>query len=324
MNVPEIIHLLFTDYTVQTVAIGAAIIGLVSGALGSFAVLRGQSLLGDVMSHAALPGVMLAFILTGTRDLAPLLFGAAIACWLAALFMMLVTSRTRIKQDSAMGIILAVFFALGVVALAWIQTNATGSQRGGLDRFIFGRAAALTRADVEVMLIIGIGALGLLVAFWKEFKLLSFDSGFAASMGFNVRLLDILLTTLIVAAIVVGLQAVGVILMSAMLVAPGSAARQWTDRLMIMVILSGAFGATAGVVGTLISASQRRIPTGPTIVLCISAIVLFSLLFAPRRGIVWDRIRRWRQRRAVKQAQAIRAVTQESTGEEVGYASARD
>jgi manganese/zinc/iron transport system permease protein len=301
MNLFEAIQLMFTDYTVQTVAIGAAILGLVSGALGSFTVLRRQSLLGDVMSHAALPGVMLAFILTRERDLLPLLLGASVACWLAALFMMLVTSRTRIKQDSAMGIVLAVFFAVGVVALAWIQSNVPGSQKGGLDRFIFGRAAALTRSDVEVMVWIGLGTLGLVVAFWKEFKLLSFDPGFAVSLGFNVRLLDILLTTLVVAAIVVGLQAVGVILMSAMLVAPGAAARQWTNRLLTMVILSGAFGALAGVVGTLISTTERRIPTGPTIVLCISVIVLFSLLFAPNRGLIWERIRRWRNRRRLQQ-----------------------
>jgi manganese/zinc/iron transport system permease protein len=300
---------------VQTVAIGAAVLGLVSGALGSFAVLRRQSLLGDVMSHAALPGVMIAFIITQTRDVAPLLLGAAVACWLAALLIMLVTSSTRIKLDSVMGIVLAVFFALGVVALAWIQGNVSGSQKGGLDKFIFGRAAALTRSDIEVMILIGVVTLALLVVFWKEFKLLSFDPAFAASMGFNVRLLDILLTTLIVAAIVVGLQAVGVVLMSAMLVAPGSAARQWTDRLLTMVVLSGIFGAAAGVAGTLISTTQRGIPTGPTIVLCISAIVLFSLLFAPNRGIVWDRIRRTRNRRQLRAAR-VEYLAQQPVREE--------
>jgi manganese/zinc/iron transport system permease protein len=139
--------------------------------------------------------------------------------------------------------------------------------------------------------LIGALAIGLLFVFWKEFKLITFDPEFAASLGFPVRILDVLLTTLLVIAIVIGLQTVGVVLMSAMIVAPAAAARQWTDRLSLMIILGGLFGAGAGVSGTLISSSAERLPTGPLIVLCMSVIVLFSMLFATNRGLLWNWIR---------------------------------
>lgn len=150
-----------------------------------------------------------------------------------------------------------------------------------------------------------IGVLGgivlvFLLVFWKEFKLLSFDPDFAFSLGFPVRILDVLLTTLLVIAIVIGLQTVGVVLMSAMVVAPAAAARQWTDRLGVMVTVSGIFGALAGVSGALISSQAARIPTGPTIVLCASAIVLFSLLLAPNRGMAWGFVREQINRRQLQ------------------------
>jgi manganese/zinc/iron transport system permease protein len=154
--------------------------------------------------------------------------------------------------------------------------------------------------------IIGLIAMGLLVVFWKEFKLITFDPEFAASLGFPVRLLDVLLTTLLVIAIVIGLQTVGVVLMSAMIVAPAAAARQWTDKLSLMILLGGLFGALAGVGGTLISSSAERLPTGPVIVLFVSVIVLFSLFFATNRGLVWNWIRSRRNRRTLR-ARAVLA-----------------
>lgn len=178
--------------------------------------------------------------------------------------------------------------------------------QAGLDKFLFGQAATLLQSDVITMGIIGLIALGLLVVFWKEFKLITFDPEYAASLGFPVRVLDILLTTLLVIAIVIGLQTVGVVLMSAMIVAPAAAARQWTDKLNIMVILGGLFGAIAGVGGTLISSSAERLPTGPVIVLFVSVIVMFSLFFATNRGLVWTWIRSQRNRRTLR-ARAVLA-----------------
>lgn len=303
MTIVDTLSLIFTDYTLRTVATGAAVIGLISGTLGSYAVLRQQSLLGDAMSHAALPGVVVAFILTGTKSSLGLMFGAVVAGWLGTLLMMLVVDRTRIKQDAALGIVLSVFFGIGLVLLTWVQRQGSANQ-SGLDSFLFGRAAAMIMRDVWTM--IGVGAVVLLLVglFWKEFKLLSFDPDFAASLGYPVRLLDVLLTTLIVVAIVIGLQTVGVVLMSAMIVAPASAARQWTDRLEVMVLLSALFGAAAGIGGALISSGARGLPTGPTVVLCISTIVIVSLLGAPNRGLVWSWFRQRRNRTRL-QARAV-------------------
>ena len=287
MDISQLFYDLIFDYTLRTVAIGSMIIGLVSGMLGSFAVLRKQSLLGDAISHAALPGIVLAFLITHSREPEVLMVGALIAGWLATLFMLAIIRTTRIKSDTSLGLVLSVFFGLGLMLLTFAQRRPDATQ-AGLDKFLFGQAATLLQSDVIMMSIIAAIALGLLAVFWKEFKLISFDTEFAASLGFPVRVLDVVLITLLVVAIVIGLQTVGVVLMSAMIVAPAAAARQWTDKLHIMVILGGLFGALAGVTGTLISGSLERLPTGPMIVVCVSLIVLFSMLFATNRGLVWN------------------------------------
>ncbi len=297
----DLLYQLFTDYTIRTVALGAAVLGIVSGTLGCYAVLRRQALLGDAMSHAALPGIALAFLLTGVRELPMLLLGAAIAGWVAALVMIAIVNTTRIKEDSALGMVLAVFFGFGLVLLAFAQKMPTAAQ-AGLDTFLFGQAAALVERDVLTMALIGAVALGLMLLFWKEFKLLSFDPDYGATIGLPIRLLDIGLTSLIVVAIVVGLQTVGVVLMSAMLIAPAAAARQWTDRLGLMVLLAGVFGALSGIIGAVISATARGLSTGPTIVLTVSSFVVVSLLFSPNRGLVWNWLRRRRNHRRLQRA----------------------
>ena len=305
MDISQLLSDLFFDYTLRTVALGAAILGLVSGMLGSFAVLRKQSLLGDAISHAALPGIVISFLITRSREPIVLMLGALIAGWLATLFMLNITRTTRIKDDSALGLVLSVFFGLGLMLLTFTQKLPDATQ-AGLDKFLFGQAATLLQRDVITMGVTGLVALGLMVIFWKEFKLITFDPEFAASLGFPVRVLDVVLTTLLVIAIVIGLQTVGVVLMSAMIVAPAAAARQWTDKLNLMVLLGGLFGALAGVSGTLISSSAEKLPTGPVIVLCISVIVLVSMLFATNRGLVWNWIRSQQNRRKLR-ARAVLA-----------------
>ena len=290
---------LIFDYTVRTVALGSATLGVVSGALGSYAVLRKQSLLGDAISHAALPGVALAFLLTQKKTPLVLVIGAAIAGWVGTLLVMSIVNNTRIKEDTALGLVLSVFFGSGLVLLTFIQKMPTAKQ-SGLDTFLFGHAAALMERDVITMASLGGIILIVMQLLWKEFKLLCFDSSFGASLGFPMRILDVLLITLLVVAIVLGLQTVGVVLMSAMIVAPAAAARQWTDRLGAMVALSALFGAIAGVSGALISSSMVHMPTGPTIVLCISAIVVVSIAIAPNRGLVWNWIRSQRERRKLQ------------------------
>lgn len=287
------------DYTLMIVASGAALLGAVSGALGTYAVLRRQSLLGDAISHAALPGIAIAFLLTGSKTPLILVLGAAIAGWLGTLLIMSIVRMTRIKYDSALGIVLSTFFGFGLVLHTLIQRTGNANQ-AGLDTFLFGQAATILERDVWTIGILGGVAIIITLVFWKELKLLVFDEGFAASLGFPTRVLDILLTSLLVVAIVLGLQAVGAVLMSAMLVAPAVAARQWTDRLNVMMFLAACFGAIAGVSGTIISSSASRIPTGPTIVLCATVVVGLSIVFASNRGLLWDSMRQQRNRRNLK------------------------
>ena len=291
------------DYTLRTVALGGALLGIVSGVLGCFAVLRHQSLLGDALSHAALPGVAIAFLLAG-RDLGLLLVGAGVTSWLGVYFIRIVTNTTRIKQDAAMGIVLAAWFAAGIALLVYIQARPDASQ-AGLDTFIFGQAAAIVERDVRLIAIVGAASFVVLGLFWKEFKLITFDSEFAGANGFRVNILSMLLSTLIVVAIVLGLQLAGVVLMVGMLIASGIAARQWTNQLGQMVILSAVFGAFSGSAGAIVSAVDADIPTGPLIVVVAFLLVAISLSFAPGRGLVWALLRRGADRRRFA-AQTIR------------------
>ena len=291
-------NLLF-DYTLRTVAMGAGALGIVAGALGTYAVLRRQSLLGDAISHAALPGIVLAFILTGTKSTFVLVMGAAIAGWLGTLVVMLIVRHSRLPEDSALGIVLSVFFGTGLVLLTYVQRLPDASQ-AGLDRFLFGQAATMLTRDITIIASLGAVALLAVIVFWKEFKLLSFDPEFGASLGMPMRTIDILLTTFLVIAIVIGLQTVGVVLMSALVIAPAAAARQWTNSLSVMVVLAAVFGAIAGVTGAVISSTTQNLPTGPTIVLAATTLVLFSMAVAPERGLVSAAVRRRRQRHQIR------------------------
>ena len=287
---------LLSSGIVRTVLTGAAMLGAIAGMLGAFAVLRRQSLLGDALAHAALPGVCLGFLIAGGRDLGAVLAGAFFTGALAALAMMVIVRRTTLKTDAALGIVLSVFFAVGVVLVTVIQGQG-GAGSLGLMTFLFGQAAAILPSDLWIMGGIGLVALALVLGLWKEFKLVSFDADFARAQGFPVVWLEAVLTVMVALAIVVGLQLAGVVLMVALLIAPAAAARQWTGGLGAMVMLSAGIGAAAGAAGALISATTRGLATGPVVVLIATAVVLVSLLIAPGRGLVWQ----WR---AARRAQA--------------------
>lgn len=287
------------DYTLRVVAAGTTVLGAAAGAVGVFAVLRRQSLLGDAISHAALPGIVGAFLLTGRKDSVALVLGAAIAGWLAALFVDLVVRTSRIPQDSALGIALSGFFGAGLLLLTHLQRTPRAAQ-AGLDSFLFGQAATLVASEVRVIAVLGLVIAGALLAFWKELKLLAFDREFAASCGFPVRVLEAGLTFLLVLAIVTGLQAVGVVLMSSLVVAPAVAARQWSSRLGAVVLLAAVFGGGAGAAGALLSTRVERLPTGPTIVLVVTGVVGVSVTLAPERGLLWAAVRARRRRRVIR------------------------
>jgi ABC-type Mn2+/Zn2+ transport system permease subunit len=204
MTLADLFHDLLFDYTLRTIALGAATLGIVSGVLGCFAVLRRQSLMGDALSHAALPGICLAFILTGSKAPLVLFAGAGLTGWLGMLAILWLVRRTRLPSDAALGAVLTTFFGIGVVLLTLIQNSGNANQ-AGLDKFLFGQAATLVESDVLTMAVLGAIALAVVVIFYKEFKLLAFDPEFAAGQGVRTGALNVLLTSLLVIAVAVGL-----------------------------------------------------------------------------------------------------------------------
>ncbi|MCH2181412.1 MAG: metal ABC transporter permease [Mariniblastus sp.] len=284
---------LLTDYTFQTVLLGTMMIGAVSGALGCFAYLRRQSLIGDVVSHSSLFGVMLFFLASyaltgeGSKSLVVLIPGAIAAGTAALLLTRTLVRRTRLKEDSGLGVMLALFFGAGIVLLRWVQrTDPAIPGRRGLQDYLFGMAAAMTQDDLWMIATLGGLAVLVMLLLWKELKLFTFDPVFSHSLGYRSTLLDTLLIMILVVGIVIGIQSVGVVLMIALLVTPASAARQWTRQLGTMVMLAALMGAVCGLIGSVASALYANVPTGPVIVLSATLIFVVSLLFAPRRGVV--------------------------------------
>lgn len=267
------------------VVTGASLFGLSAGVLGCFALLRRRALMGDALAHAALPGVCLAYLVTHAKH--PLIFicGAAASGLLASFAINTITRRSRIKEDAAIGLVLSVFFGFGIVLLTYIQHQPFGNQ-SGLDKFLFGQAASMIGRDLYLFGGLAVALVAVVGLAYKEFKVIAFDPGFAHAIGVRVMWLDALLTVLIVLVVTAGLQAVGVVLMAAMLITPAAAARQWTDSLARMLCLSGTFGAVAGAAGAVISAIAPRMPTGPWIVMAITTIFAISMTLAPRRGMV--------------------------------------
>ena len=303
----EALLMLLTDPNARWVLFGCMLLGISSGVLGCFAVLRRHSLLGDAVAHAALPGICVAFLITGTKSTLPFMLGAALVGWLATWCIGFITRHSRIKEDTALGVVLTVFFGIGVLMLTGIQHTAGGNQ-SGLDSFLFGKAASMVFADVQVMMIAAGVLLLLCLLLFKEFKLLSFDPGFGRGVGLPIGVLNGLLMLMIVTAVVIGLQAVGVVLMAAMLITPALAARCWTERLDRMVLLSGLFGALSGAVGTFASSVAQNMPTGPVIVLAATLLFLLSLIFAPRRGLLIKGLELARLRSKVAQENVLQSL----------------
>ncbi len=293
-----LIDLVPLPYTDAVVVWGAAVLGVAAGVLGAFAVLPGRSLVGDALAHSALPGVAVAFLVTGAKDPASLLVGAAIAGLIGALMMVGIERTSRIRPDAAIGVVLSSFFSLGVVLLTYIGSTGN-AQQAGLETYLFGQAAGLLERDVEIMAVVALAAIAVVALAFRPLKVAIFDRQFAASAGLPVRLLEFATTGLLVVAIVIGLQAVGAILMVAMLIVPTVAARQFTSRLAVLLPLAGAIGAAVGVTGALLS-SRAEVPTGPVIVLTGVLLVLAAILFAPGRGVAWRAARRRRDHRAAR------------------------
>ena len=285
------------SYTTQMVLLGTALLGLASGIAGTFAVLRKESLIGDGLSHAALPGVVIAFLLTGIKDIEVLIIGAALSSITAAWLITITVENSKIKFDGALATILSAFFGLGMVLLTYLQSLNNAGQ-AGLSKFIFGQAATILARDVYITSAAALIIIVLTALFWKELKLISFDVEYAKTLQIPVTFTLILYRSLLIMTIIIGIQSVGAILISSLLIAPAVGARQWTNKLGTMCILAGLFGMVSAIGGTIWSTTVQKLPTGPAIIVILSVIVLLSLIFAPNRGILWQ----YRRNKQSKQA----------------------
>ena len=262
---------------------GTTLLAASSSVVGAFSYLKGQSLVGDAIAHALLPGVVLAFILGGIRNSSFLILGALISGLLAHYGIGYLENKTKLKSDTAVSLVLSTFFGFGIMLMSYIQRTGQG-QQAGLERFLLGKAAAITMQDIYIfsalalVLIIGVGL------FYKGFQLITFNEDFAHAIGLLMTLIRFTFTVLTVLAITIGIQTVGVVLMAALLITPSAAARVWTNSLPAMLALAASFAGVAAVMGTYISSVLPKMPTGPWVVLVLAFFGFSSLLFAPKRG----------------------------------------
>ncbi|MBW3542174.1 MAG: metal ABC transporter permease [Planctomycetes bacterium] len=305
-------------YNTWIVLAGVSLLGACSGLVGSFAVLRRRALIGDALAHAALPGLCLAFLVVGERNLPAMLAGGFLTGLAGVAVIAALRHGTRIKEDAAIGVVLSVFYGAGVVLSVSIQNSVTEGSKAGLESYILGRTAGIVRQDV--LLIAGVAAvcLVLVLAMYKEFKLVAFDSGFAGVQGWPAFRLDLLLMAMIALTVIIGLPMVGVVLTAALLIIPAAAARFWTERLEWLLFLSAVFGLAIGAVGTIPSALLRNMPGGPPIVLAGTALFVVSLLFAPRRGLVARSIAARRFRRRIADQTALMTIYELGRGAQGG------
>ncbi|SFC55732.1 manganese/zinc/iron transport system permease protein [Parapedobacter composti] len=288
----------FADPNVRYVVLGNVLLSASAAMVGAFTLLQKKALVGDAVSHAVLPGVCAAFLFSGSKSIALMLIGAFATGWLALVAIDYITAQSKIKKDAAIGLVLSVFFGVGMVMMTNIQQSGNAAQ-SGLDHFIFGKAATLIGSDLLIFAILSLVLLVTVSLFFKAFVVLSFDRAYAQALGYPVRRLDLLLTSLTVLAVVTGITAVGVVLMAAMLVTPAAAARYWTDNIRRMVAIAAAFGAFAGVAGAYISYAAPAMPTGPWMVVVSSLIAFGSFFFAPKKGIVPRQYMQWKNRRVI-------------------------
>ena len=286
----------FDDMNATWVLIGSLLLGMSASVIGAFAFLRKRSLLGDALAHAALPGVMMAFLLSGSRDAEIIFAGALVSSLLGFWLIDWLPKNTKIKPDAALAITLSFFFALGLMLLSYIQ-NTPLPDKSGLDKLLFGQAAAITSNDIDLLLYVTTLVLLTVMVFFQKFRLIAFNRIYAQTLGVPVRFYEVVLAILIVLSVVVGLQLVGVVLMAAILLTPIAAARFWSHQLSHLLALAALFGALSASLGAQISYVAPAMPTGPWIVVSLSLLFFISFVFAPRQGL----IKRHLEDRALKQ-----------------------
>ena len=277
---------ILNNYTLQIVLIGTVLLGIVSGIIGVFLTLKKEALVGDALSHATLPGVVLAYIFTHKASLFVSIIGAILAAGLAIGLMQIIKKYSKIKSDTVLAIVLSAFFGFGEVLLSIIRDTA-GQNQARLKTFIFGQAATMSFNDVYFLLGILTIVLLTVILFYRHFKVYIFNREFYQSLGYSTTLISILLNALTVFVVVSGIQSVGIILMSELLIAPAVAAKLWSQKLLNNLLLASLFGGMSGLFGTIYG---TNLSTGPVIVVFASGIVLISILIAPKTGFIWKKV----------------------------------
>jgi ABC-type Mn2+/Zn2+ transport system permease subunit/Mn-dependent DtxR family transcriptional regulator len=286
----------FQDPSVRLTLAGSILLGISCGLLGSFIVVRKMALMGDALSHAVLPGVAIGFLWSMSKNPFAIFVGATIAGLLGTMTVGAIKQTTKLKEDTILGLVLAAFFAVGICLVTMIQRLPTGN-KSGIDKFLFGQAAAIGEKDIVLMGIVTGFTIVLILVLYKEFLITSFDAGFARSIGWPVQILHYTLMLLLAFSVVIALQAVGVVLVSAMLITPAAAAYLLTDRMSRMLLLAALFGMASGAGGAFFSFLRPSLPTGPFMVLGASAVFGIAFLFSPKHGLA---VRWWMHRSRVK------------------------
>jgi len=301
--------LTFSNPAVMHAIFGSLFLGTVCGLMGCFILVRKLALLGDTLSHAVLPGVALGFVWNMTKDPVAIFIGAVIAGLLGTVMTQLIRQTTILKEDTSLGLVLGGFYGIGIVLMRMVMNLEEGN-KAGLDKFLFGQAAALSRGDVVVMGIIAVVTVLLVYLLYKELLVTSFDIAFARALGLPAQWIHYLVMILLAFAVVVALQAVGVVLVSAMLITPAAAAYLLTDRLSRMLLLAALFGAGAGLVGAFTSYLSTGLPTGPFMVLAATGIFIIAFFFGPRYGLVSRIMLKIMRQRRIQVENTLKAIFQ--------------
>lgn len=279
---------IFNDYSFIIVLTGSVILGITSGIIGTVSVLKKQSLMGDVVGHSSFPGIVIAFMLFMTRSPFVLLGGAVFSGILAYFLIQIIDSYSPTGTNTILAIILSTFFGLGIVLKSYIQGNPNFSKasQSGLQNYIFGQAAYMTKFDIILIMAVSLFSLIILFLFYKEIQIYVFDQNYGNTLGYGKKKLSFLTLFITISVIAVGLKIVGIILISSMLISPAVSALQWSDKYSTVLTLSGIFGGISAFFGTFISANYKGMSTGPSIVIAMSIIVFISILLSPK-GLIF-------------------------------------
>ena len=270
----EFIQGLLDFQFLQNALITSVMVGISAGIIGSFIILRGMSLMGDAISHAVLPGVALSYMLGSSYVIGATVFGMASAALIG-----FVTKHSRLKNDTAIGIVFSAFFALGIILISFARSSTD------LYHILFGNVLAVRDSDMFLTAAVLVIVLIAVPLFYKQLKLTSFAPTIAKSYGWNISAINYGLMFLLTLVAVTSLQTVGTILVIAMLITPAATAYQLTDKLLVMIVLSTVFGTLSSIVGLYFSYSYN-LPSGATIVMAAAVFFIVAFIFAPKKGLI--------------------------------------